>query len=258
MLSVFTKRDFSIEERHHGPSDALHNPSQPFKFLSKDTCLICHGDTHDFYRLSHSELVDIDFLTPITKNQNALIDSQVVNKSPTHYPCDSARTFRVILFSIRSDEWKSFQCQHQTALRYKQRCCSLIPAELDSLPHAHAQTTKTFYKHQYLRIKKAQELKTKTSAPLIFKIFPKRYQDYQDKDCQGILLTSFQDDSKYEHVEFDLLRAHYLRTFGDYQNSKYVPDPMELEDHVPVYILEPEHPEDLVPAEDEAPTPLLL
>ncbi|GJX15351.1 hypothetical protein Tco_0216183 [Tanacetum coccineum] len=29
---------------------------------------------------------------PITKNQNALIDSQAVNKSPTHYPCDSART----------------------------------------------------------------------------------------------------------------------------------------------------------------------
>ncbi|GKD05312.1 hypothetical protein Tco_1180286 [Tanacetum coccineum] len=32
---------------------------------------------------------------------------------------------------------------------------------------------------------------------------------------------------------------------------------MELEDHVPVYILEPEHPEDLMPAEDEAPTPPL-
>ncbi|GJZ75347.1 hypothetical protein Tco_0639812 [Tanacetum coccineum] len=45
--------------------------------------------------------------------------SQVVNKSPTHYPCDSARTFRVILFSIHNDEWKSFQCHHQTALRYK-------------------------------------------------------------------------------------------------------------------------------------------
>ncbi|GKD00986.1 hypothetical protein Tco_1171260 [Tanacetum coccineum] len=27
---------------------------------------------------------------------------------------------------------------------------------------------------------------------------------------------------------------------------------MELEDHIPVYIPEPEHPEDLVPAEDEA------
>ncbi|GKF23575.1 hypothetical protein Tco_0075897, partial [Tanacetum coccineum] len=30
-----------------------------------------------------------------------------------------------------------------------------------------------------------------------------------------------------------------------------------LKDHVPVYIPEPEHPEELVPAEDEAPTPLL-
>ncbi|GKB17973.1 hypothetical protein Tco_0851896 [Tanacetum coccineum] len=35
--------------------------------------------------------------------------------------------------------------------------------------------------------------------------------------------------------------------------SKYVSDPIELEDHVPVYIPEPEHPEDSVPAEDEAP-----
>ncbi|GJV98102.1 hypothetical protein Tco_1549679 [Tanacetum coccineum] len=31
----------------------------------------------------------------------------------------------------------------------------------------------------------------------------------------------------------------------------------KLEDHVPVYIPEPEHPEDFVPAEDEAPTPPL-
>ncbi|GJV63819.1 putative reverse transcriptase domain-containing protein [Tanacetum coccineum] len=41
------------------------------------------------------------------------------------------------------------------------------------------------------------------------------------------------------------------------RSPEYVPDPMELEDHVPVYILEPGHPEDLVPAKDEAPTPLL-
>ncbi|GJQ88933.1 hypothetical protein Tco_0000072 [Tanacetum coccineum] len=41
------------------------------------------------------------------------------------------------------------------------------------------------------------------------------------------------------------------------RSPEYIPDPMELEDHVPVYISEPEHPEDLVPAEDEAPTPLL-
>ncbi|GJX98434.1 putative reverse transcriptase domain-containing protein, partial [Tanacetum coccineum] len=36
-------------------------------------------------------------------------------------------------------------------------------------------------------------------------------------------------------------------------SPEYVPDLIELEDHVPVYIPEPEHPEDLVSAEDEAP-----
>ncbi|GJV32868.1 hypothetical protein Tco_1393268 [Tanacetum coccineum] len=29
---------------------------------------------------------------------------------------------------------------------------------------------------------------------------PSRYQDYQDKDCQGRFLASFLDDAKYEHV----------------------------------------------------------
>ncbi|GJU37164.1 hypothetical protein Tco_1185518 [Tanacetum coccineum] len=149
-------------------------------------------------------------------------DSQAVNKSPTHYPCDSARTFRVILFSIHNDEWKSFQCHHQTALR-RPYALSWKPCQgdslnlpdhrihkdgdgdasfqlkSDSLPHAHAQTTKTFYKHQDSRIMKAQELKTKTSAQtLIYKIFLQRYQVYQ-----GRLLASFQDDAKYEHVGQD-------------------------------------------------------
>ncbi|GJV53520.1 hypothetical protein Tco_1449261 [Tanacetum coccineum] len=81
--------------------------------------------------------------------------------------------------------------------RYKRRCCSLIPAESDSLPHAHTQTTKTYYKHQDSRIKKAQELKTKTSA----------YSDIKDNSSetklQGRLLASFQEDAKYEHVGQD-------------------------------------------------------
>ncbi|GJR78198.1 hypothetical protein Tco_0148983 [Tanacetum coccineum] len=103
----------------------------------------------------------IDFLTPSY--------SQAVNKSPTHYPCDSARTFRVILFSIHNDEWKSFQCHHQTALRsytLSWKPCQGYSLNLpdhrihkdgdgdasfqlksDTLPHAHAHFTKTFYKH---------------------------------------------------------------------------------------------------------------
>ncbi|GJV72463.1 hypothetical protein Tco_1492458 [Tanacetum coccineum] len=86
---------------------------------------------------------------------------------------------------------------HITMLRYKRRCCSLIPAESDSLPHAHAKTTKTYYKHQDSRVKKAQELKTKTSAN----------SDIQDNTTEtklrGRLLESFQEHAKYEHVGQD-------------------------------------------------------
>nr|GEU35557.1 hypothetical protein [Tanacetum cinerariifolium] len=74
----------------------------------------------------------------------------------------------------------------------------LSPAESDSLLHAHAQNTKTYYKHQDLRIKKAQELKTKTFANSDIQDLPLRYQVYQ-----GRLLASFLDDEKYEHVGQD-------------------------------------------------------
>ncbi|GJS59822.1 retrovirus-related pol polyprotein from transposon TNT 1-94 [Tanacetum coccineum] len=79
-----------------------------------------------------------------------------------------------------------------------------IPFQLksDSLPHAHAQTTKTYYKHQDSGIKKAQGLKTKTSAN---SDLPSRYHDYQNNDCQGRLLAIFQDDAKYEHVGQDTI-----------------------------------------------------
>ncbi|GJS79752.1 hypothetical protein Tco_0729633 [Tanacetum coccineum] len=68
----------------------------------------------------------------------------------------------------------------------------------DSLPHAHAQSTKTYYKHQDSKIMKAQELKTKTSANSDIQDLPLRYQVYQ-----GRLLASFLDDAKYEHVGQD-------------------------------------------------------
>nr|GEZ95262.1 hypothetical protein [Tanacetum cinerariifolium] len=55
-----------------------------------------------------------------------------------------------------------------------------------------------YYNHQDSRIKKAQELKTKTSANSDIQDPPLRYQV-----CQGRLLASFQDDAKYEHVDQD-------------------------------------------------------
>ncbi|GJY58403.1 hypothetical protein Tco_0458295 [Tanacetum coccineum] len=81
--------------------------------------------------------------------------------------------------------------------RYKRRCYSLIPAESDSLPHAHAQTTKTYYKHQDSRIKKAQELKTKTSTNSNIK------DNSSETKLRGRLLESFQENAKYEHVGQD-------------------------------------------------------
>ncbi|GKF57976.1 hypothetical protein Tco_0171513, partial [Tanacetum coccineum] len=62
---------------------------------------------------------------------------------------------------------------------------------------------------------------------------------------------SFSSEDLYEEAARQLLEQAP-------RSPEYVPDPMELEDHVPVYIPEePEHPEDLVPVEDEAPTPPL-
>ncbi|GJS90499.1 hypothetical protein Tco_0773135 [Tanacetum coccineum] len=81
--------------------------------------------------------------------------------------------------------------------RYKRWCSSLIPAESDSLPHAHAQATKTYYQHQDSRVKKAQELKTKTYANSYIK------DPSSEMKLPGRLLASFQDDAKYEHVGQD-------------------------------------------------------
>ncbi|GJX79743.1 hypothetical protein Tco_0327892 [Tanacetum coccineum] len=74
-----------------------------------------------------------------------------------------------------------------------------IPFQLksNSLPHAHAQTTKTYYKHQDSRIKKAQKLKTKTSANSNIK------DNFLETKLQGRLLESFQDDAKKPHFEED-------------------------------------------------------
>ncbi|GKB17593.1 hypothetical protein Tco_0851516 [Tanacetum coccineum] len=115
-----------------------------------------------------------------------LKNSQAVNKSPTHYPCDSARTFRVILFSIHSDEWKSFQIQHQTALRVRFITTCSCSNYKDILLASR-------FKNQ-----ESSNSKTKISANSDIQDLPLRYQVYL-----GILLTSFQNDAKYEHVGQD-------------------------------------------------------
>ncbi|GJT79466.1 hypothetical protein Tco_1053808 [Tanacetum coccineum] len=94
----------------------------------------------------------------------------------------------------------------------------------DSLPHAHAQTTKTYYKHQDSRIKKAQVLKTKTSANSDKQDLPLRYQVYQ-----GRLLESFQEDAKYEHVGHDT-RSQVKTTSTPIETNKALIKDEEAED----------------------------
>ncbi|GKA13445.1 hypothetical protein Tco_0693091 [Tanacetum coccineum] len=113
----------------------------------------------------------------------------MIQPEPGDLPKDNPKLEIAVLRGSYALSWKP--CQGDSSKlnlpdhRYKRRCCSLTPAELDSLPHAHAQATKTYYKHQDSRIKKAQELKTKTSATLIFKIFLKDIKIIKTKIVKG-------------------------------------------------------------------------
>nr|GEU38983.1 ribonuclease H [Tanacetum cinerariifolium] len=96
----------------------------------------------------------------------------------------------------------------------------------DSLPHAHAQTTKTYYKHQDSSIKKAHELMIHTFTNASIK-------DSSSKtNLQGRLLESFQDDAKYEHVGIktqDCKMANTIKTFKekDLKNSDVKTKPID-------------------------------
>nr|GEW90160.1 hypothetical protein [Tanacetum cinerariifolium] len=70
--------------------------------------------------------------------------------------------------------------------------------ESDSLSLAYAQATRIYYKHQDSRIKKPQELWTKTSANSDIK------DNSSETKLQGRSLESFQEDAKYEHVGQDI------------------------------------------------------
>ncbi|GKC20983.1 hypothetical protein Tco_1023133 [Tanacetum coccineum] len=113
-----------IEESRHGPSDAMHNPSQPFEFLSKETC--------------GSQLQP-----PITKTKNIRvilfsIHSDDGNPSSVNIKQHCGRSYALSWKSCQGGSSKLNLPDH----RYKRRCCSPIPAKSDSLPHAHTQALK--------------------------------------------------------------------------------------------------------------------
>ncbi|GJX76864.1 hypothetical protein Tco_0323675 [Tanacetum coccineum] len=182
------------------------------KDLACPTCKKC------IYSANHDECI-LKYLSKVHSRASAQKKDAQSHKTTKRYmpvekKCDSKKHDRQIPIGQKFSPNKSFAVYLKTTLfdlvllgnhtgriftkvglKYKRRCCSLISTESDSLPHAHTQATKTYYKHQDLRIKKAQELNTKTSVNSDIQDIPKSYQDYQ-----GRLLASFQEDAKYEHV----------------------------------------------------------
>nr|GEW75505.1 hypothetical protein [Tanacetum cinerariifolium] len=127
----------------------------------------------------------------IFKSSTTVVDSEPPNGSnadiTNQYECE--QTLNVNACTLNLSEVKMEILLEPTSNK--------LSVESDSLPHAHAQITKTYYKHQDSRIKKAQVLKAKTSANFDIK-------DPSSKTkLQGRFLASFQDDAEYEHVGQD-------------------------------------------------------
>ncbi|GJZ50385.1 hypothetical protein Tco_0604575, partial [Tanacetum coccineum] len=93
--------------------------------------------------------------------------------------------------------------------------------------------------------------RNKFGAP-IYGLRPAPYLNCANLEDRSLAIQAVLPDSFVTRYFTYCLITHSLTAEAPHP-SEYVPDPMELEDHVPVYIPEPEHPEDLVPAEDEAP-----
>nr|GEX01761.1 hypothetical protein [Tanacetum cinerariifolium] len=114
--------------------------------------------------VKHSRTKHIVFRYHFTKKHMEkgtieLYFSRRITNWPTYSPklfqqIDSAITFRVKLFSIHSDEWKSFQSLHQTALR--RRRYNIIPSE------SRFKTPCSIIKNKYMM--KAQVHVSKSSA----------------------------------------------------------------------------------------------
>ncbi|GJW21605.1 hypothetical protein Tco_0032227 [Tanacetum coccineum] len=110
----------------------------------------------------------------IHDHSNELSSSKLVPKVVP--PAD--KTAILFFFATSRQELELLFHHHITMLRIHKDGDGDASFQLDSdsLPHAHAQTIKTYYKHQDSRIMKAQELKTKTSAQtLIYNVFLQRY-----------------------------------------------------------------------------------
>ncbi|GJZ12871.1 hypothetical protein Tco_0548101 [Tanacetum coccineum] len=149
----------------------------------------------------------------MTNTCRTSLSSQAVNKSPTHYQCEFAKTFRVILFSIHNDEWKSFQCHHQTALRIHKDGDgdALLQLKSDSLTLLKLKLTKTFFhKHHDLKNYECSRIKDKDfRTNLGIQDLPSKIISYQ-----GEIVAKLQMMQSYEYGGQDT-GFKWLKTIQD-------------------------------------------
>ncbi|GKB73942.1 retrovirus-related pol polyprotein from transposon TNT 1-94 [Tanacetum coccineum] len=123
-------------------------------------------------------------------------DCTTMSSAEAEYVALSASCAQVLV-SCQTNWYEMFDSSRTGGSGLDDGVAASFQVESDSSPHAHTQTTKTYYKHQDSRIKKAQELKTKTSVNSDIK------DNFSEIKLRGRLLESFQDDAKYEHVGKD-------------------------------------------------------
>ncbi|GJR72551.1 hypothetical protein Tco_0084916 [Tanacetum coccineum] len=80
------------------------------------------------------------------------LTTQLVRKKLNRFHSYRAGCFAMFRYKNKQHGWSSRNQRFHIKWRWRH----LIPAESDSLPHAHAHATKIYYKHQDSRIKKAQ------------------------------------------------------------------------------------------------------
>nr|GEW05181.1 retrovirus-related Pol polyprotein from transposon TNT 1-94 [Tanacetum cinerariifolium] len=116
---------------------------------------------------------------------------------------------RVILFSIHSDEWKSFQSQHQTALRIRRRSYNLIPAK--------SKFKNLVLDHQDKYMMKAQVHVLKSSAISDKQTLPRKKHYCQI--YQMISSTSANKPHKWCQVVKHILKGRLLASFQDLEHE---------------------------------------
>ncbi|GJY82914.1 hypothetical protein Tco_0496290 [Tanacetum coccineum] len=188
-----TKTELTLEQTQQGVSDEVltswtqrcnAKPSLATQGLSKDSCFISHRDYTYFYRHSHSELVGIEKVA-------------VCSSLRLLQPKCTIETFRVMFFSIHGDEWKSFQCQHQTALRSNTSAGNPVKEillQLNLPDHGSVLTDLKVHINIEMEIPSSSIVKFITTCSFFISKLIKL------KNFKKDVSMSFQDKEEFEHV----------------------------------------------------------